>query len=178
MGWTYPQETQTREELVQYLRRPERFGERVQLVRACTVGSHHWYLLRVVDTGLHYIGLDLMKGYKGQGWGYKDLDETVGPCAVDCPITYLDAPSAPAEGWAAQWRQRVRDYHTAKKLSRPAREAGQRVIFGGYVYVLSSPAGPRRGWYVTEEKTGTSYRMPASYLSRSRPLPEGGINTA
>jgi hypothetical protein len=67
MGWSFPYTTPTRATLVQYLRRPERFGEKLELVRACATGSHHWYLIRERETGLHWVGLDLMQGARGDG---------------------------------------------------------------------------------------------------------------
>jgi len=61
MGWLFSPRWATRADLVQHLRRPERFGDRLQLVRACVTGSHHWYLVRELATGQHWIGLDLMQ---------------------------------------------------------------------------------------------------------------------
>jgi len=113
MGWLFSPRWATRADLVQHLRRPERFGDRLQLVRACVTGSHHWYLVRELATGQHWIGLDLMQSGRADGWGYKDLDESAGPCAIDCPLAYLAAPHAERDGFAAQWRERVRAYHAA-----------------------------------------------------------------
>jgi len=167
MGWTFPYTTPTRESLVQHLRRPERFGEKFELVRTCASGSHHWYLIRERATGLHWIGLDLLQGSRGAGWGYKDLDETVGPCAVDCPLAYLDAPHAEREGWAAQWRERVREYH-AKKSARPALVPGARLrMRDGREYTLAESLG-RRGWRVLDG-FGATWRMPAR-VARSAEL--------
>ena len=171
MGWTFPYATKTRSDLVRYLRRPERFGTRVELMRACVINSHHWYLVRDRESGMHWIGLDLLQGggKSGQGWGYKDLDETAGPCAHDCPLSYLMAPHAPREGWALQWRERVRAYHADRK-ARPALVAGLCVRFGERVYALLEPIGPRRGWRVRDIDTGDTYRMPALYLARAERL--------
>lgn len=167
MGWLFSPSWATRADLVRHLRRPERFGDRLELVRACVTGSHHWYLVRERATGLHWVGLDLLQSGRGDGWGYKDLDESVGPCAVDCPLAYLAAPHADRDGWAAQWRERVRAYH-ADRRAKPARVAGAWIQFGGRAYRLIEPAGPRRGWRVADEM-GDTYRMPAAYLARSTP---------
>ena len=169
MGWLFSPSWATRADLVRHLRRPERFGDRLELVRACVTGSHHWYLVRERATGLHWVGLDLLQSGRGDGWGYKDLDESVGPCAVDCPLAYLAAPHADRDGWAAQWRERVRAYHAARQ-ARPALAAGLLVRFGGRVYSLLEPVGPRRGWRVRATDTGETYRMPAPYLARAEPV--------
>ena len=169
MGWLFSPSWTTRADLVRHLRRPERFGDRLELVRACVTGSHHWYLVRERATGLHWIGLDLLQSGRGDGWGYKDLDETVGPTACDCPLAYLAAPHADRDGWAAQWRERVRAYHAARQ-ARPALAAGLLVRFGGRVYSLLEPIGPRRGWRVRATDTGETYRMPAPYLARAEPV--------
>ena len=173
MGWSYPYSTHTRADLVQYLRRPDRFGERFELVRACATGSRHWYLVRERATGRHWIGLDLMKGIKGDGWGYKDLDETCGPCDVDCPLSYLAAPhEVEPRGYAAQWRERVRAYHAARRVHRArfALVPGVWVTYAGRVYQLSAPAGPRRGWHVVDV-FGQRYRMQARQLAHAQPAP-------
>ena len=163
MGWSFPYTTPTRETLVQYLRRPERFGEKLELVRACATGSHHWYLIRERETGLHWIGLDLMQGARGDGWGYKDMDESAGPNAIDCPLAYLAAPHAERDGYAKQWRERVREYH-AKKSARPALVPGVRLrLRDGSEYVLAENLG-RRGWRVIKpaDGFGAFWRMPAT----------------
>ena len=169
MGWLFSPSWATRADLVRHLRRPERFGDRLELVRACVTGSHHWYLVRERATGLHWVGLDLLQSGRGDGWGYKDLDETVGPTACDCPLAYLAAPHADRDGWAAQWRERVRAYHAARQ-ARPALAAGLLVRFGGRVYSLLEPSGPRRGWRVRATDTGETYRKPAPYLARAEPV--------
>ena len=168
MGWLFSNHHTSRAALVQHLRRPERFGSDLQLVRACVTGSRHWYLVRVLATGQHWIGLDLLQGGgPSHGWGYKDMDESVGPCAVDCPLAYLAAPHAEPLGSAAQWRERVQAYHAARR-AKPAPVAGAWVQLSGKAYRLVEPAGPRRGWRVFDE-IGRSYRMQARQLARAEP---------
>jgi hypothetical protein len=110
-----------------------------------------------------------MKSGRGDGWGFKDLDESAGPCEVGCPLSYLAAPHAEPVGFAAHWRERVRAYHAAQ-LVRPALVAGSWVSYGGRVYQLSAPAGPRRGWHVVDV-FGQRYRMQARQLAQAKPAP-------
>ena len=173
MGWLFSPHWETRADLVRHLRRPARFGDRLQLVRASVTGSHHWYLVRELATGQHWIGLDLLQSAQGDGWGYKDLDETAGPCVVDCPLAYLDAPHAEPVGFAAQWRERVRAYHLGRQAmhqAKPRPAPGAWVSYGGRVYQLQRPAGPRRGWHVVDV-FGHGFRMPARALAQAAPAP-------
>jgi hypothetical protein len=167
MGWLFSPSWATRADLVRHLRRPARFGDNLELVRACTVGNHHWYLVRERATGLHWIGLDMMQSGRADGWGYKDLDESAGPTATDCPLSYLAAPHAERDGHAAQWRERVRAYHAGRQ-ARPAPAPGAWVQYGGHAYLLVEPAGPRLGWRVVNEM-GHAYRMRARQLAQATP---------
>lgn len=163
MGWMFRCSTSFgRKQLIEYLRRPERFGES-KLLQSCAIGNNHWYLAQTGDKV--WIGLDLMHGGgREMGWGYKDLDESCGPCEVNCPISYLSKASEPV-GYAAEWREKVRKYHAAKKA---APQSGDVVQSGQYKYRLIEPYAPRRGWRVFCIDDGYTYRMPAKQLSRSQ----------
>ena len=50
------------------------------------------------------------------GWGYKDMEERVGPCYYSCPLAYLDMVPTANEGW----RNRVREYHERRKTRKKA----------------------------------------------------------
>lgn len=165
MGWSYPYATPTRESLIAYLRRPERFGDKLELVTACAKGNHHWYLLRIKSTRLHVIGLDLMQGTRGEAsWGYKDMDESVAPFYYDVPISYLDAPADETVGSTAEWRARVRQYHAEQKNKTP--EPGGVVQFpDGRRFTLQFPLH-RKGWCATDEN-GTEWRITFAQIKRN-----------
>lgn len=64
-----------------------------------------------------FIACYLLQSDKGRGWGYKVMDESVGPCYYSCPLSYLElAPERNAE-----WRQQVREHHARKKREREQR---------------------------------------------------------
>lgn len=60
----------------------------------------------------------------GREFVYRMDDESVGPVDAKCPLRMLEGLSPPCNEYAAEWRQRVRDYHASKK-SRP--KPGQRI---------------------------------------------------
>ena len=51
------------------------------------------------------------------GWGYKDMDETMGPNVAEAPLKLIDLLSPTTSEWARAWRQRCRD--NAVRASRP-----------------------------------------------------------
>lgn len=164
MGWSFACDTShNKKACIAELRSPSRFGENTKLIRACTVGNHHWYLAET--NGTKWIGLDLLQGGgKTMGWGYKSLDETCGPYVYDCPLAYIDEATAPATGYAGEWRLKVRAHHARKTSSKAF--AGQVVDYGKYRYTLISPAGPRKGWNVINQ-AGCRYRMNFKQLARA-----------
>lgn len=166
MGWLFMCDPGVgRKQLVERLRRPDRFGENAKLLQACTVGNHHWYLVQTGDKVR--IGLDLMQGGgRNQGWGYKDMDESCGPCQYDVPISYL-AKASPATGYAVAWRDEVLKRHAERKAkSEPVK--GMIVEYGGHRYELWNPAGPRKGWNVVREPDGAWFRMSAYQLAKAK----------
>lgn len=63
-------------------------------------------------------------------FGYKEMDETMGPYEVDCPKRIFDQLTGEPEGYAAEWRARVAA-RLAAKATRPKVTKGSRVIFTG-----------------------------------------------
>jgi hypothetical protein len=66
-----------------------------------------------------WIGIYLMQRSK-EGWGYKPMDESMGPYQYNCPPSYLDEASAPVNETAANWREKVRQF-VAQKAAQNAK---------------------------------------------------------
>lgn len=179
MGWLFSDRWASKEQLVAYLRSPERNGSNYEVLASTVRGSRHWYVARYTkdDKVVTFIGLDLMeKSTDGvHGWGYKDMDESVGPYHYDCPLRFLDMvrDSEPV-GYAADWRKSVREWHR-KRAERPEWVAGQVVAYGGHEYRLTAPAGPRRGWNVIRVSDGAAFRMTAPQLLKAQLVSESEV---
>ena len=65
--------------------------------------------------GFKWIGCVLIGCFNGH-WGYKDMDESVGPCYYGCPLEFLDKASPPT-GYAVEWRDKVREYNSGRKAA-------------------------------------------------------------
>ena len=67
----------------------------------------------------------LISNTKKSGFGYKDQDESMGPCECACPlrIIRLLSPIAdlPHPGYTAEWRARVAAHHDQQRQSRQRR---------------------------------------------------------
>ena len=61
---------------------------------------------------------------KCNGWGYKDMDESMGPYYYSCPLGYLElVPELNPE-----WREGVRTYHETRKHRRISSRQGVSIL--------------------------------------------------
>jgi hypothetical protein len=61
-------------------------------------------------------------------FGYKDMDETMGPCECECPARILDLLTPTASEWANTWRASCRA-HADKMAAKPRVKTGDLVRF-------------------------------------------------
>ncbi len=54
---------------------------------------------------------------RDQGWGYKDIDDAMGPLEVGCPQSYIDACTEPSNDYAREWRKKVTEYNARLSMS-------------------------------------------------------------
>lgn len=77
------------------------------------VGNNLWCVMETETHG-RFVVLFLLERMNGV-WLHKAIDETCGPNAIDCPLEYLDGLPEP-EGYAKDWRERVREFHESNRL--------------------------------------------------------------
>ena len=103
MGWLFGWDT--RKELVDHLC----YGNGVETLKRKFVGNNMWAVQRTKD-GITFACLYLIKGRNESrdGWGYKDVDETMGPYDHNFPVSWLDLLSPIDSEYAVAWRAAVR----------------------------------------------------------------------
>lgn len=170
MGWSIGWNSKA--ELVDYLLKGCTQGDMKLLDKAMVGGT----LYALCQRGEHrFIGVFLIKGYRERGgteWGYKGMDESMGPCEATCPERLL-AQSNDMSGYAVEWRARCRAARKAKgggkKFAESLRIGDEfvwgeaRVIFSGFVL--------HRGKRIltgTNAATGELHRYPVAQI---RPAP-------
>lgn len=133
MGWLYTQ-GQSRKELVDEIIKPyetEKYSQKV--LAHCYRGNPGAGVLYFVTEREfktepkveRWVGVYLLRNDRGYGWGYKDMDETVGPNDVSCPLSYLDQCTEPMNEYSRQWREKVRAWHAQQKQKLTVRKALQ-----------------------------------------------------
>lgn len=109
MGWSY---TYTTEKAEDYVRRELSWpGSQYEIVD--NRGAKYW-LMRKRETGQLFAIVALVRRSRGE-IGTKIMGEDVGPHDYGYPLAFLNRLSEPAEGYAIEWRQKVREYHAKKK---------------------------------------------------------------
>lgn len=179
MGWTFMNDPQIgKKELVAHLSSPTYWGSGFRILKQSLVGNNLWVAVeRTYDDGTtkRFIALDLLKsGGRDCGWGYKDLQESMGPCEVNCPLVFFDLVPEPDGEYGRAWREEVRAYHAKKKKAATLKgtlTAGEVLPYGGHEYRLDRPRLSRRGraagWMVTRVSDGRQFGMTSRQLSEA-----------
>jgi hypothetical protein len=159
MGWFHTQRA-TKRAIIQdcIAERDSRVAHETTLAH-CVRGNVLWTVHERLDkpTGQRrrFIGCYLLRSNPGFGWGYKPLDESMGPAVASCPLAYLKlAPTAnPA------WRTKVLTYHARQR---------RRFTVGDKVTLIGATVPP---WVVirslrplTGTYAGCTYHLPRQML--------------
>jgi len=167
MGWLFSESWRTRNALREHLVA----GNGVTTLKSCWVGNNLWAVqegTKTDGTVVRFICLYLCR-YHGKdlyGWGYKDVDESMGPTETSCPIGYIELVESherehgyEPSGYAAEWRKRVRSRHALKTRKL---EVGQKFKLYGRDYEVCEKLG-RRGYRVLNDE-GYFFRLRLSQI--------------
>lgn len=164
MGWLFGH--YERSTLVKHLTD----GNGVKTIKHCLVGNNLWCVHE--HDGQRWACLYLLRGsprIKDDpcNWGYKDVDESMGPYEISFPYTWLDLLTPTDSQYANEWRARVKA--RGEKLQKAI--VGSKWFFrnGGYTVVKRrSPT-----CWIVKDDNGYQYRMSSKMLAAANLLPEG-----
>ncbi len=167
MGWLYC--ANSKEELIDRLTDKRRFPETTKIIARRIVGNNHWFVGEV-EGGKRFIGLDKMAcdtSSKYMNWGYKDMDESMGPYEYNVPLNFLKLAPFVEEfsgHHSKAWREHVVQYHARKaeqKANRDKLEVGKTVQVFGKFYTLIE----KRGYsWIAQASTGGVFKLSPSIL--------------
>lgn len=128
-------------------------GGRTEVVKSTVKGSVYYGAIKSKEDGkvfavVYKTGTD-SKDYFN--FGYKDMDETMGPCEAECPVSILDLLSPTDHEWALEWRERCRKnaVKSKKKRSLSTLKEGSVIQF---VYPYEYSTYFKKGEVITMEK--------------------------
>ncbi|WP_294541607.1 hypothetical protein [uncultured Rhodoblastus sp.] len=148
MGWTFEYEKLTKESPAQRIARDLTFETETHkstAVATATVGKVVYAAVRREiknsATSYFFCAVVLFKNSEKDGFGTKFMDETAGPCEIDCPERIFKLLSSVAEipdsSYAADWRARV---EAARKTRNDVRSMSP-----GDIVRLSHPVNFAKG---------------------------------
>ena len=122
MGWLYPQGASRRDIIEDLISTDDNDQRRLETIAHCTRGNVLWSVVEITrkqDGGRkeRFISCCLLGCERGSGWGYKCMDESMGPFYYSCPLSYLDLAPTVANH---KWRQAVKAYHRRVNQKRAA----------------------------------------------------------
>ncbi len=137
MGWLtgipLPHGRSVTQEIDALLTHSEHGAYTQRVLRSALVAMSEYYAAveRVMADGKRQIwGAMFLVEIRRQGgfktWGYKDMDESMGPAYTRCPVAILDLLTEPMNDQAAIWRACCRDHH-ARRARLTGLKPGMRI---------------------------------------------------
>jgi len=158
-----------------------------KIVTDAVVGNTYYAAIKSTGKDVTFAFIAMLKGDRGYGWGYKDMDEFCGPYVNTCPARVLDALTpiddiiavegkTESHDWAARWRNDCR-----QRLAKAAaqRKVAKTLTLGQSVYILNAKDPHRPYTLVTLPAKGVSARVARDYVtyrvSATRLSPTGPV---
>ena len=143
MGWLYMQSLKGHSGPRQYLDAQFTFTRpdvSSRVLRSALVGMRVYYaaieIVRSPAGGRTVFAAVCLVNYnprdrEGYIFGYKDMDESVGPNESECPAAILDLLTPTEYPYAKAWRERCRANLAARRVlsNKPSPRAGQTILF-------------------------------------------------
>jgi hypothetical protein len=143
MGWLYMKSLKGHAGPRQYLDAQftfERPDKKLTVLRSALVGSRVYYgaveQIHIATSEREVWAVICLVQYNpraadGYIFGYKDMDESMGPYECDCPESILDLLTPTDRQYARQWRARCRENAAVRRAraKKPSPRVGQVIVF-------------------------------------------------
>lgn len=161
MGWLFGH--YERSTLVKHLTD----GNGVKTIKHCLVGNNLWCVHE--HDGQRWACLYLLRGSPRikddpYNWGYKDVDETMGPNEISFPYTWLDLLTPIESKYANEWRARVKA--RGEKLQKAT--IGSKWQGYGHTFEIIKRRGPTS--FRAKDEYGETWRLTSRNISKMENL--------
>ena len=169
MGWYFTHDA-TRGDIITDLTKEQVTEGRVfRTLRKCFRGNTMYALHESGKPGETRKWLSVYLRQRGTsdypGWGYKPIDETMGPCECDCPVSYLDEADEPMGDNAKEWRLACRERAAGRAAKKPKKGEVWSLVGCRIPNVTLTSLKPLRG----RCPNGVIYRIKRSLLGEKLP---------
>lgn len=169
MGWHYKQAIKGEKAIDTIRREVIGAGVPCEIVAAAVYLREAYIAIRDDRTGAVSAVVVLIDRRAGE-IGFKVIDEEMGPLYYRAPEQVLRALT-PTGSEAANWWRAACWKEVEKRRALSGDLSGRRVSLWGKVYrVERREVGKRRGWLVTEERSGALFRLKPGQLNYAVPL--------
>jgi hypothetical protein len=160
MGWTFPYDASRRDVIAELTTDRVTDGRVFKTLRKCFRGNTMYALHESGPEGetRKWLAVYLLQRSQGS-WGYKDMDESMGPYYYDCPVSYLDAADEPVSDTARDWRNECRSRAAARAAKKPRKGETWTLVGCRIPHVKILSLKPLRGM-----AKGTVYKIKRSLL--------------
>jgi len=157
MGWLFSHSWSSPSDVRDSLNR-ERGNLKLVAQKATNYGRHLWSVYETPE-GDRFVNLDLMERGSDGSWGYKDMDETMGPFYYDCPLSLLKVAGPTKHDSARRWRDEVeaRQARKSRKLT-----VGLRVDLYGKRYEVLEVKGRS---YTVRREDGRIFKLTPKHVA-------------
>lgn len=142
-----------------------------RVLRSAMVGSTYYAAVEVSkpDTPTRVFASVCLTKKARNEWGYKGMDEGMGPNEARCPATILNLLSPTEHEYALAWRQRCREHIEWKKArAKVVFKPGMVIEYGGNFYELLRPHVFKKGsWIIKSVDSGREYQISRVKLGQS-----------
>lgn len=145
MGWTFTHREKGRSNADWFFDECFRDSERYTLVETATVRGTFYAAVRDAKLDQTWCFVALTRWERnprdGFNFGYKDMDETMGPCEASAPARVLDALTPTDSEYANEWRARCRETIAQRERAKSVKPGvivrfiGKRFVEGLYTFV-------------------------------------------
>lgn len=118
---------------------------RHSVLKSAMVGSTYYGAVETVNLSdgsrrvWAAVALTCGKGRDGTVWGYKDMDETMGPCSYKCPASILALLTPTDDAMANEWREKCRNAIVESKKKRELyAPSGVKIVVEGRSWIIAS----------------------------------------
>lgn len=136
--------------------------------RSTNYGKNLWIAIKISpDSNGQERSIILLLIFKNGGsgeWLYRDLDEGMGPCETDCPISLLEITTGDGSVYSQEWRKEVLYRSSFRKELSSIKDGTIVEIYGERFQIVRKEG--KKGIYGHKLGMSTLYRIRPSQIGR------------